>query len=101
MNTAAIILEIDDEISRLRQVKELLTAVNAAEKRKPGRPAAVALPKKTKAVRALSTAARENIAAAQKKRWAKVRRAKKAALNGAAAPAAKRTAATNAASKAA
>ncbi|HWZ50966.1 MAG TPA: hypothetical protein VNW54_05835 [Granulicella sp.] len=101
MNTIAIVQEIDDEISRLRQVRELLSAVNAAEKRKPGRPAAAALPKNNKAVRALSTAARENIAAAQKKRWAKVRRAKKAALKTAAAPAAKATNSNNVAPKSA
>jgi hypothetical protein len=99
MNTIAIVKEIDDEISRLRQVRELLSAVNAAEKRKPGRPAAAILPKNHKAVRALSTAARENIAAAQKKRWAKVRRAKKAALKTTATPATKATNSNNVAPK--
>jgi hypothetical protein len=100
MDTIAIVLEIDAEISRLQQVKQLLTAVKATEKRKPGRPVVTgSLAKATKATRTLSTASRENIAAAQKKRWAKVRRAKKATLNAAAAPAAKKSAATRKASK--
>src|ERR1700722_10340797 len=95
MDTIAIVLEIDAEISRLQQVRQLLTAVKTIEKRKPSRLADAALPAKaTKATRALSAASRENIAAAQKKRWAKVRRAKKAALNAAASPAAKKPAST-------
>jgi hypothetical protein len=79
MDTIAIVSEIDAEISRLQQVKQLLTAVKASEKRKPGRPSAASLTAPAKATRTLSAASRENIAAAQKKRWAKVRRAKKAA----------------------
>jgi hypothetical protein len=90
MDTIAIVLEIDAEISRLQQVKELLTAVKATEKHKSGR-AATTLPKNRKAGRTLSAASRENIAAAQKKRWAKVRKANKAALKTASTPAAKRT----------
>jgi hypothetical protein len=90
MDTLAIVLELDAEISRLQQVKQLLSAVEATEKRKPGRPSAASLRTKAKAARTLSAASRENIAAAQKKRWAKVRRAKKAALNTSAAPAAKK-----------
>jgi hypothetical protein len=100
MDTIAIVLEIDAEISRLQQVRQLLTAVKATEKRTPSRPADTALPvNATKATRTLSASSRENIAAAQKKRWAKVRRAKKAALNSAAAPAAKKPASTSTASK--
>jgi hypothetical protein len=94
MDTIAIVLEIDAEISRLQQVKELLTAVKATEKNKPGRAAATTLPKNSKSGRTLSAASRENIAAAQKKRWAKVRKANKAALKTAPAPAAKRKAST-------
>jgi hypothetical protein len=92
MDTIAIVSEIDAEISRLQQVKQLLTAVKATEKRKPGRPSAAGLTAPTKTTRTLSDASRENIAAAQKKRWAKVRRAKKAALNAAPASTAKKAA---------
>jgi hypothetical protein len=99
MDTIAIVLEIDAEISRLQQVKELLTAVKATEKNKSGRAAATTLSKNRKAGRTLSAASRENIAAAQKKRWAKVRKANKAALKTASAPAAKRKASTAAAPK--
>lgn len=94
MNTIAIVTEIDAEIARLQQVRELLAAVKVTGgKRKPGRPAAAAsLPANGKAVRVLSAASRESIAAAQKKRWAKVRREKKAALKAAATePAAKKS----------
>jgi hypothetical protein len=101
MDTLAIVLELDAEISRLQQVKQLLSAVEATEKRKPGRPSAASLPTKVKAARTLSAASRENIAAAQKKRWAKVRRAKKAALNAKATPAAKKVVAKTKAVKAA
>jgi hypothetical protein len=92
MNTIAIVMEIDAEIARLQQARELLAAVKATGKRKPGRPAAASLPTNGKAVRVLSAASRESIAAAQKKRWAKVRREKKAALKTATtAPAAKKS----------
>src|SRR6202051_2911472 len=92
MNTIAIVMEIDAEIARLQQARELLAAVKTAGKRKPGRPAAATLQTNGKAARVLSAASRESIAAAQKKRWAKVRREKKAALKTAAtAPAAKKS----------
>src|SRR5271168_5182671 len=92
MDTIAIVSQIDAEISRLQQVRQLLSAVKATEKRKPGRPSATGLAAPTKATRTLSAASRENIAAAQKKRWAKVRRAKKAALNAASTSTAKKAA---------
>jgi hypothetical protein len=92
MNTIAIVMEIDAEISRLQQARELLAAAEAAGKRKPGRPALASLQTNGKPARVLSAASRESIAAAQKKRWAKVRRAKKAALKAAATePAAKKS----------
>jgi hypothetical protein len=100
MDTIAIVLEIDAEISRLQQVRQLLSAVKATEKLKPSRLADTALRvNTTKATRTLSATSRENIAAAQKKRWAKVRRAKKVALNSLAAPAAKKPASTSSAFK--
>jgi hypothetical protein len=91
MDTNSIVSEIDAEISRLHQVRALLTGTSTTAKRKPGRPAGTSLPKKTKAVRSLSAEAREKIAAAQKARWAKSRKAaKKEVRNAAAVPAAKK-----------
>jgi hypothetical protein len=90
MDTNNIVSEIDAEISRLHQVRALLTGTSTTAKRKPGRPAGAGLPKKTKAVRTLSAEAREKIAAAQRARWAKSRKAaKKQVRNAAAVPAAK------------
>jgi hypothetical protein len=64
MNTASIIQEIDAEISRLHQVKAILTGT--AAERKPGRPT-------------LSAEDKAKIAEAQKARWAKLKRAGKKA----------------------
>src|SRR5260370_13175023 len=89
LNQNDIVVQIDAEISRLQQAKALLVGTGTSAKRKPGRPAGVAgLPKETrleptkplakvKAVRTLSHAARAQIAAAQKARWAKSRKAAK------------------------
>ncbi len=52
------------------------TAVKGKRGRKPGSTAAA--PKKSKGTRVMSAEARERIAAAQRKRWAKAKRAKKA-----------------------
>jgi hypothetical protein len=90
MDTDNIVSEIDAEISRLHQVRALLTGTSTSAKRKPGRPAGASLPKKTQAVRTLSAEAREKIAAAQRARWAKSKKAaKKEVRNAAAVPAAK------------
>jgi hypothetical protein len=90
MNTNDIVLEIDAEISRLRQARALLGGTDTIVKRKPGRPAGTSLPKPAKAVHTMSTEARARIAAAQRARWAKTRKAaKKEASTAAATPLAK------------
>ena len=90
MNIQDIVLEIDAEVSRLQQVKALLTGTSTTGKRKPGRPANTSLAGKARTRRTLSAAARERIAAAQRARWAKSKRAaKKAARRTAAASTAK------------
>jgi hypothetical protein len=75
----SILAQIDAEISRLTQIRSLLTASGtvAAEKvteRKPRKVAAkvkaAAAIKKTKKKRTLSPEARARIAEAQRKRWA-------------------------------
>jgi hypothetical protein len=71
METTHILAEIDTEIQRLQQVRTLLSGATA--KRGPGRPAGSLTPKK----RHLSAEARERIAAAQRKRWAKLKKAAK------------------------
>ncbi len=82
MNIQDIVVEIDAEISRLQQVKALLTGSSATEKRKAGRPANTSLAGKARTRRTLSAEARERIAAAQRARWAKSKKAaKKAAPN--------------------
>ena len=88
MDTNNIVSEIDAEISRLHQVRALLTGTSTTAKRKPGGPAGGSLPKKTKAVRTLSAEARVRMAAAQTARWAKVRKGAKKGARNAAAPAA-------------
>jgi hypothetical protein len=110
MNLDSILAEIDFEISRLQQAKQLLSnhsAVSPVAKRGPGRPPAAAkhvTVKQVKAVaakpkrRTMSAAGRARIAAAQKARWAKV---KKAAKKAAPVKAAKKAPAKSAAKKAA
>jgi hypothetical protein len=83
MDTQAIIAALDKEIARLHEARALLGSaakVNGAAsiKRGPGRPKKL-VTVKTTGKRILSPEAKENIAAAQKKRWAKVRRAAKKA----------------------
>jgi hypothetical protein len=79
MNIPDIVVEIDAEISRLQQVKALLTGISTAEKRKAGRPVNTSLVGKAKTRRTMSAEAREKIAAAQRARWAKSRKASKKA----------------------
>jgi hypothetical protein len=71
MKTQDIVVEIDAEISKLQQVKALLTGTSNTKMRKPGRPA------NAKPRRTLSAEARERIAAAQRARWAKSKKAAK------------------------
>lgn len=72
MHTHEIIAELDAEIARLQQAKELLSG--ATVKRGPGRLSGSSAPT---AKRILSPAARARIATAQKARRAKVRKAAK------------------------
>ena len=74
MDTQKIVAEIDAELSRLQQVKSLLTGTNTAESRTVGRNSMAAGSGKK---RTLSADARERIAAAQRARWAKSKRAVK------------------------
>jgi hypothetical protein len=91
MNIQDIVVEIDTEISKLQQVKALLSGTSTTEKRKPGRPVNASLPGKVRTRRTLSAEAREKIAAAQRARWAKSKKAaKKAARSTAAASTAKK-----------
>lgn len=74
MDLQKIVAEIDAEISRLQQVKALLTGTNADGNRKSGRNSMVGSSGKK---RTLSAAARERIGAAQRARWAKSKKAVK------------------------
>jgi hypothetical protein len=69
MSLKALIIEIDGEIARLRQARALL-AGEAAPKTSAAKGKVVK--------RVLSPEARQRIALAQKKRWAKAKRAKAA-----------------------
>ena len=69
MDTNRIIADIDTEISKLQQVRALLS--NAARKKSPGRPKSTE-PKVTKVKkRKMSAKGRAAISAAMKARWAK------------------------------
>ncbi|MDP9049585.1 MAG: hypothetical protein M3O31_02535 [Acidobacteriota bacterium] len=76
MSVESIIGEIDLEIARLQQAKELLGGT--VTRKGPGRPRGTTARSAPKAKRTLSPAARAKIAAAQKARWAKVRKAGRA-----------------------
>jgi hypothetical protein len=64
MDTNAIIEEIDAEIRRLEQAKTLLNGAGPANHIRPAKPGK----------RTMSTEAREKIAAAQRRRWARTKR---------------------------
>jgi hypothetical protein len=66
VSTQEIIAAIDAEIQRLQQTRNLISGSAAAKRR--GKPPAGSA---HKAKRTLSSEAREKIAAAQRKRWAK------------------------------
>ncbi len=74
MDTRSLIAAIDAEISRLQQVKALLSGPARTQHTNP-HPAATAL-KSTKRHR-MSATARNKIAAAQRARWAKFRKSAK------------------------
>jgi low affinity Fe/Cu permease len=70
VTTTEILAALDTEIARLKEARNALAGLSGAKRR--GRPSASALASQTaNKKRALSAAAREKIAAAQRKRWAK------------------------------
>jgi hypothetical protein len=70
VKTTEIVAAIDAEIARLQQARNAVAGLSGAKRR--GRPSASASPNKTNPKkRTLSADAREKIAAAQRKRWAK------------------------------
>jgi hypothetical protein len=70
VKTTEILAAIDAEIARLQEARNALAGLSGAKR--SGRPSASASPNKTnRKKRTLSAAAREKIAAAQRKRWAK------------------------------
>src|ERR1700730_2465017 len=81
MDTATIVEHLDAEISRLQQVRALLT--DGDVRKGPGRPKASDAISKPVAVkltkRVMSAEGKKKIALAQKARWAKVRKATKKA----------------------
>jgi hypothetical protein len=79
MNIQDIVVEIDSEISKLQQVKALLTGSSTTKMRKPGRLANTSLAGNARKNRTMSAEAREKIAAAQRARWAKSKKAAKKA----------------------
>jgi hypothetical protein len=79
MKIQDIVVEIDAEISKLQQVKALLTGTSTTDMRKAGRPTNTSLPGNARTKRTLSAEAREKIAAAQRARWAKSKKAAKKA----------------------
>jgi len=68
MSVEGVIAEIDIQIDRLQQARELLT--ETIIRKGPGRPRATSEPAVQKK-RTMSAAGRARIAAAQKARWAK------------------------------
>jgi hypothetical protein len=70
VKTTEILAALDAEIARLQETRNALAGLSGAKRR--GRPSASASPSQTtNKKRVLSAAAREKIAAAQRKRWAK------------------------------
>ena len=72
LETRQILEEIDNEIARLTQVRNLLAGSEGGTSFSYGSNRATATPRKR---RVLSPEARERIAAAQRKRWAKQKKA--------------------------
>jgi hypothetical protein len=68
VNISSVVAQIDQEISRLQQVRALLTQNSVAPRRGRPRVSAAATPTKR---HTMSAEGRARIAAAQKKRWAK------------------------------
>ncbi len=77
MNTKEILDHINDEISRLQQVKSLLQGASNGYSKGASSSSGLSngTAPKVKGKRVLSVEARKKIAAAQRKRWAKARKA--------------------------
>jgi hypothetical protein len=70
VKTTEIVAAIDAEIARLQEARDALAGLSGEKRR--GRPSASASPNETNTKkRTLSAEAREKIATAQRKRWAK------------------------------
>lgn len=79
MEVSRIIAEIDAQISKLQQARELLAGTTASVSKGPGRPkgsknAKVATPTAAPRKRKLSPEGRKRIADAMKRRWAERRK---------------------------
>jgi hypothetical protein len=72
-----ILKALDEEIARLRQARGLLGNVSQRTSRKPSGKSSAAAVSEPKPRRKLSAKARQAIAEAQRKRWAKVKAQKK------------------------
>ena len=79
MHTNEILSQIDTEIARLQEVKNILSGAITTKVKRGPKKARVAPTPITSKKRTISAEGRLRIAAAQKARWAKVKRAKKAA----------------------
>lgn len=70
MTIESILSQIDDEIARLTEARNLLASAGAATVAAPRRKASPAKKSKARRKRVLSPEARKRIADAQRKRWA-------------------------------
>jgi hypothetical protein len=77
MDTKKIIAQIDTEISRLQQVKGILSGSTTTPKKRGPNKARVAIVHVIAQRRTMSPEGRARIAAAQKARWAKAKKATK------------------------
>jgi len=72
VNTHTLVSELDKQIARLREARDLLAGTVSTRRR--GRPSTKSAPTRKK--RTLSPEARAKMAAAQKRRWAAYRKSK-------------------------
>jgi hypothetical protein len=79
MHTNEILSQIDAEISRLQEVKNILSGMSTTKAKRGPNKTHVAPTLITTKRRTMSAEGRLRIAAAQKARWAKAKKAKKAA----------------------
>ena len=77
MKVDSIIAEIDDQLQKLQQARNLLSALGSTPSKGPGRPKSINGVSRPKA-RKLTPEGRRRIQEAAKRRWAKRRRDEKA-----------------------